>query len=37
MSFISSYRKEKHLSIENDDNLDWLDDYIKETSRIIKT
>lgn len=36
MSFISSYRKEKHIKIENDDNLEWLDDYIKEISRVVK-
>jgi len=30
MSFISGHRNIKHKAIENDDNLDWLDEYIKE-------
>jgi hypothetical protein len=36
MSFVSSHRKEKHIKIENDDNLEWLEDYIKEISRVVK-
>ena len=38
MSFLSERRKEttKHKAIENDDNLDWLEDYIKEIVRILK-
>jgi site-specific DNA-methyltransferase (adenine-specific) len=36
MNFISWHRNIKYKAIENDDNLDWLEDYIKEISRIIK-
>jgi len=38
MSFVSSFRNEttKHKAIHNDDNLEWLDDYIKEISRVLK-
>jgi len=36
MSFVSGHRNIKHKAIENDDNLDWLEDYIKEIWRIIK-
>jgi len=36
MDFQSSYRKEKHIKIKNDANLDWLEDYIKEIARVVK-
>lgn len=36
MDFQSNYRKEKHLKIENDKDLDWLPFYLDEMKRIIK-
>jgi len=36
MNFQSNYRKEKHIKISNDDNLDWLPSWIKEIDRIAK-
>ena len=36
MSFQSNFRKEKHLEIQNDDNLDWLPEWIREVDRISK-
>lgn len=34
MEFQSNYRKEKHLKIENDNNLEWLPEWIKEIDRV---
>ena len=36
MDFQSNHRKEKHLKIENDDNLQWLPSWILEIKRIMK-
>ena len=36
MEFQSGYRKEKHLSIANDDNLDWLPEFISQCYRLLK-
>ena len=36
MNFRSNYRKEKYQSLENDDSLDWLDDFVSEIFRILK-
>jgi len=36
MSFQSGYREELHKKIANDDNLEWLHDFIKELDRIAK-
>ena len=36
MSFQSCRRKEKHLEIQNDDNLNWLPSWIKEVDRVAK-
>lgn len=36
MSFQSNRRKELHKSIQNDDNLDWLDGWVKELKRVCK-
>ena len=36
MSFQSNHRKEKHKKIENDDNLDWLPNWVNELKRIVK-
>ncbi len=36
MEFQSGYRKEKHLVIENDDNLDWLPEFIAQCYRVLK-
>ena len=36
MSFQSNHRKEKHLKIENDDTLVWLDDFIEQAHRVLK-
>lgn len=36
MEFQSNHRKEKHIKIENDDNLDWLDDYINSINALLK-
>ena len=36
MSFQSNRRKELHKSIQNDDNLDWLGEWVKELKRVCK-
>ena len=36
MDFQSNYRKIKHEKIENDNNLNWFPDWIKEIKRIMK-
>ena len=36
MSFQSGRRKEKHIKIENDNNLNWLSNWIKQIKRIAK-
>ena len=36
MSFKSNYRKVKHKAIQNDDNLDWLPDWVTELKRVCK-
>ena len=37
MSFRSNYRTIKHQAIENDNNLDWLEDWVLELQRLVKT
>ena len=36
MKFQSGYRRVKHEEIQNDDNLDWLDDHLKDIKRVSK-
>ena len=36
MEFQSNFRKEKHKSIQNDDNLLWLGGWVKELKRVVK-
>ena len=36
MSFQSNHRTVKHEKIVNDNNLDWLPDFIKESYRLLK-
>jgi site-specific DNA-methyltransferase (adenine-specific) len=36
MSFQSGRRKEKHLKIQNDDNIDWFHQWIKEVDRVME-
>lgn len=36
MEFQSGRRKEKHIKIKNDDNIDWFPDWIKEMDRVCK-
>ena len=36
MKFQSNYRKVKHKSIQNDDNLDWLGGWCKQLKRVCK-
>lgn len=36
MSFQSNHRKEKHKKIENDDNLEWLPEWVSEIKRVVK-
>jgi len=36
MEFQSNFRKTKHKSIQNDDNLDWLGGWVKELKRVCK-
>ena len=36
MSFQSNHRKEKHLKIENDNTLEWLDDFVQQAYRVLK-
>lgn len=36
MKFISNYRKEKHKAIKDDDNLNWVSEWIKELNRVCK-
>tara|TARA_R110000824_G_scaffold91480_4_gene222666 strand:- start:2375 stop:3046 length:672 start_codon:yes stop_codon:yes gene_type:complete len=34
MQFQSNYREEKHIKIQNDDNIDWFPQWIKEIDRV---
>lgn len=36
MDFQSNYRKEKHLKIQNDKDVNWFKDWIKEIDRVTK-
>jgi len=36
MNFISNYRKEKYKAIQNDNSLDWLEDFVTHLYRIMK-
>lgn len=36
MDFQSNYRKEKHLKIQNDNNVNWFSNWIKEINRVVK-
>ena len=36
MAFQSNYRKTKHKRVQNDDNLDWLEGWVKELKRVCK-
>ena len=36
MQFQSNYRNVKHKSIQNDDNLDWLESWVIELKRVCK-
>ena len=36
MEFQSNYRKVKHKSIQNDNNLDWLVGWVDELKRVMK-
>lgn len=36
MGFQSNHRKEKHIKIANDDNINWFPDWIKEIDRVCK-
>ena len=36
MNFQSNYRKEKYKKIDNDETLDWLEEYVSELYRIMK-
>ena len=36
MKFQSNYRKVQHKSIQNDDNLDWLESWVIELKRVCK-
>jgi len=36
MSFQSNHRKEKHLKIDNDNNLEWLDSFVEQAHRVLK-
>ena len=36
MSFKSNHRAINHKTIVNDDNLDWLPDFVKELDRVTK-
>ena len=36
MEFRSNHRKEKYEKIENDNNLIWLEDFLKESYRVLK-
>jgi len=36
MSFQSNYRKEKHIKIENDSNLEWLPGWVLDLKRVSK-
>ena len=36
MDFQSNYRKEKYNKISNDKSLDWIDDFVDETYRVLK-
>ena len=37
MDFQSNYRKEKYNKIQNDSNIDWINDFIDEIYRVMKT
>lgn len=37
MSYQSNMRKDKHLKIENDDNLDWLPVWLKDVRRVLRS
>ena len=37
MAYRSNRRKEKHKSIQNDTDLDWMGDWCKELKRVCKT
>ncbi|MFT8477716.1 MAG: DNA methyltransferase [Liquorilactobacillus sp.] len=36
INFQSNYRKNKHLKIQNDSNLDWLDHFVFECNKVLK-
>lgn len=36
MNFQSNFRKEKYKKINNDENLLWIDDFLKESYRVLK-
>lgn len=36
MSFQSGHRKDKHMKIKNDDNLEWLPKWMSEINRVMK-
>jgi site-specific DNA-methyltransferase (adenine-specific) len=36
MNFQSNHRKQKHSAIKDDDNLDWLNDWLVEIKRVMK-
>lgn len=36
MSYRSNMRKEKHLKIQNDSNLEWIDNWLFEIKRVMK-
>ena len=36
MNFKSNYRKTKHKKISNDNNLNWLNEWIKQIDRVVK-
>lgn len=36
MEFVSNRRDKKHLKIQNDDNVDWFPNWIKEIDRVMK-
>ena len=36
MEFKSNYRKIKYEKIQNDNNLNWLEDFLKESNRVLK-
>lgn len=36
MKFQSGHRRERHKKIENDDNLNWIPEWVEQTKRILK-